>query len=278
LLMDHHDYEHHRRYDPYGSAGGPRSGSVQDASLMHHSLTFPDNELLMGGEDEEEQTGIIGPPSVNRSLTYPQMHGNLSIEGSIISHKHSQSSDAESDGIISQNYSFTKIYGAQSIVSANPTLSPTAMQKFSAVIAETQQQQQLDHLGFPLTTHQDDSEASYVDQLVEIDAPPGMLGIVVDSSLPGPPVIHAIKDNSVLKDKLFVGDRIVYFDGEDTAELSSMQLTRLIGSRSENPVRKFGVIRKVKSTDDSEGTPASWELDYPVGGVMAQASSPRSLT
>ena len=77
--------------------------------------------------------------------------------------------------IISQNYSFTKIYGAQSIVSANPTLSPTAMQKFSAVIAETQQQQQLDHLGFPLTTHKDDSEASYVDQLAEIDAAPGMV-------------------------------------------------------------------------------------------------------
>lgn len=103
------------------------------------------------------------------------------------------------------------------------------------------------------------------------------LGIVVDSSLPGPPVIHAIKDSSVLKDELFVGDRIVYFDGEDTADLSSMQLTRLIGSRSENPIRKFGVIRKVKNAD-SEGTPASWELDYPEGGILAQTSSPRSLT
>mmetsp|Transcript_3602 Transcript_3602/g.5233 ORF Transcript_3602/g.5233 Transcript_3602/m.5233 type:complete len:82 (+) Transcript_3602:519-764(+) len=44
---------------------------VQDASLMHHSLTFPDGELLVSGEDEEQQSGIIGPQSVNhRSLTY----------------------------------------------------------------------------------------------------------------------------------------------------------------------------------------------------------------
>mmetsp|Transcript_663 Transcript_663/g.1035 ORF Transcript_663/g.1035 Transcript_663/m.1035 type:complete len:146 (-) Transcript_663:495-932(-) len=28
LLMDHHDYEHHRHYDPYCSAGGPRSGKM----------------------------------------------------------------------------------------------------------------------------------------------------------------------------------------------------------------------------------------------------------
>lgn len=57
-------------------------------------------------------------------------------------------------------------------------MSPTALQKFSAVIAETHQQQQLDNFGFPLSakTKLDDSDlSSYVDQLIEIEAPPGMV-------------------------------------------------------------------------------------------------------
>ena len=104
-----------------------------------------------------------------------------------------------------------------------------------------------------------DDDISFTEKLIEIDAPAGMLGIVVDSSQLGPPVIHAIKESSVLAEKLMVGDRIVYFDSVDTTELSSMQLTKLIGSKSENATRRFGVIRRVFDDNDSASTPASWD-------------------
>ena len=105
-----------------------------------------------------------------------------------------------------------------------------------------------------------DGEYSYTEQLIEVDAPAGMLGIVVDSSLPGAPVVHAIKESSVLSSRLHIGDRIVYVDDVDSTDMSSMELTKLIGSKSENSVRRFGIIRKVLIENDSIST-HSWEQD-----------------
>lgn len=123
---------------------------------------------------------------------------------------------------------------------------------------ETDHKQTIAGPALSLNTTKDEN-ISYTEKLIEVIAPAGLLGVVIDSSRLGPPVIHAIKSSSVLTGKLMVGDRIVYFDNIDTTELSSMQLTKLIGCKSEYDSRHFGVIRRVFNDDDSDSTPASWD-------------------
>lgn len=74
-------------------------------------------------------------------------------------------------------------------------------------------------------------------------APPGKLGMVIDTSHGGVPVVHAIKDTSVLADRVRVGDRLISVDGEDCAAMTSMQVSKLISLKSDKPARVLVFIR-----------------------------------
>jgi hypothetical protein len=56
-------------------------------------------------------------------------------------------------------------------------------------------------------------------------------------------VIHAIKDDSVLKDQVHVGDRLVGVDEVDVRSLSPVKVSKLISKRSTNPLRKLTLTR-----------------------------------
>jgi len=62
-------------------------------------------------------------------------------------------------------------------------------------------------------------------------APPGKLGIIIDTSSQGP-IVHTVKPGSVLEGLLFEGDLIVAVDDEDTSEWSAHSLTRLMAKKS----------------------------------------------
>ena len=62
-------------------------------------------------------------------------------------------------------------------------------------------------------------------------APPGKLGIIIDTSSQGP-IVHSVKPGSVLEGLLFEGDLIVAVDDEDTSEWSAHSLTRLMAKKS----------------------------------------------
>jgi len=81
-------------------------------------------------------------------------------------------------------------------------------------------------------------------QRIEIDAPSGKLGIVIDSpGLNQAPMVHAIKETSVLSDILHVGDRIVAFNGEDTRTLTPIMLTKKISATFDMEDRRFVILR-----------------------------------
>jgi C-terminal processing protease CtpA/Prc len=67
-----------------------------------------------------------------------------------------------------------------------------------------------------------------------VTAPPGKLGIVIDTPSAGVPVVHAIKDSSALVDKVRIGDKLVSVDGIDTTSLSAIRVSKIISSRAEN--------------------------------------------
>jgi C-terminal processing protease CtpA/Prc len=71
----------------------------------------------------------------------------------------------------------------------------------------------------------------------DVVAPAGKLGMVIDTPNGGMPVVHAIKDTSVLADRVQVGDRLLSVDGEDCTAMSAMQVSKLISLKSEKPAR-----------------------------------------
>jgi len=68
---------------------------------------------------------------------------------------------------------------------------------------------------------------------VDVVVPPGKLGMVIDTPNGGVPVVHAIKSESVLADRVHVGDRLISVDGEDVTGMTAVQVSKLISLKSD---------------------------------------------
>jgi len=103
--------------------------------------------------------------------------------------------------------------------------------------------------GHPLGSFSDDGSfgdargANVREELIDIYAPAGKLGVVIDTPDDGAPVVHAIKDSSVIADKLQVGDKLVAVDDEDVRTMTAIKVSKLISRKSTNPTRKLSIIR-----------------------------------
>jgi len=74
-------------------------------------------------------------------------------------------------------------------------------------------------------------------------APEGKLGIVVDNQTGDMPIVHAIKETSVLKGKVGVGDFLISVDEVDCRGMSAVKVSKLISNRSRNPARTLVLLR-----------------------------------
>ena len=99
-------------------------------------------------------------------------------------------------------------------------------------------------------------DSSFEQQFAELEdrfdvvAPAGKLGMVIDTPNGGVPVVHAIKDTSVLADRVRVGDRLVSVDGEDCTTMTAMQVSKLISLKSEKPARVLMFVRTRANTPE----------------------------
>jgi C-terminal processing protease CtpA/Prc len=93
--------------------------------------------------------------------------------------------------------------------------------------------------------HYQDPNATVKEVALEVWAPPGKLGVVIDTPNDGAPVVHAIKDSSVIADKLQVGDRLIAVDDEDVQSMTAIKVSKLISRKSANATRKLSIIRQV---------------------------------
>lgn len=78
---------------------------------------------------------------------------------------------------------------------------------------------------------------------MDIVAPPGKLGIIIDTCGEGP-IVHSVKPTSPLEGLMFKGDLVVAVDDEDTREWSAHYLTKLVAKKSKFE-RKITVLRSV---------------------------------
>ena len=87
-----------------------------------------------------------------------------------------------------------------------------------------------DNMKTPLAQWSGDEEQAPTNRIqVGIVAPPGKLGIIIDTCSEGP-IVHSVKPTSPLDGLIFKGDLVVAVDGEDTREWSAHYLTKLMVS------------------------------------------------
>ena len=100
-------------------------------------------------------------------------------------------------------------------------------------------------------------DASFEQQFAEpeerfdVVAPAGKLGMVIDTPAGSTPVVHAIKDTSVLASQVRVGDRLLSVDDEDCTGMTAMQVSKLISLKSEKPARVLTFSRSATNASTS---------------------------
>jgi len=88
-----------------------------------------------------------------------------------------------------------------------------------------------------------DKEFESIENIVEINAPPGKLGIIIEAS-GGHLVVDSIKFDSPLINLVRVGDILVSVDEEAVAGLPADEVSRMISSLAGNPNRLLTFIQK----------------------------------
>mmetsp|Transcript_10305 Transcript_10305/g.20645 ORF Transcript_10305/g.20645 Transcript_10305/m.20645 type:complete len:544 (+) Transcript_10305:1449-3080(+) len=78
-------------------------------------------------------------------------------------------------------------------------------------------------------------------ELYDCYAPPGPLGIVIDTTPEGP-MVHSLKPTSKLSGLLQPGDLVVGLDDIDTRGMTAATLTRLMAKRSQQAQRKITLL------------------------------------
>merc|ERR1711957_109925 len=76
---------------------------------------------------------------------------------------------------------------------------------------------------------------------------PGRIGCVISSSPQSGPFVCEIHKISPLEDDLKLGDRILSVDGEDVQQMSAADVSKLLGSRS-NQERRIHMLRAASSS------------------------------
>jgi hypothetical protein len=79
----------------------------------------------------------------------------------------------------------------------------------------------------------------------ECIAPPGKLGVVIDTTRDGPNV-QLVKEGSPLENQIFPGDRIISVDSVDTTSMSASNVTKIMASKMD-ATRKITVSSKILS-------------------------------
>lgn len=205
--------------------------SFQNTSAFNESMRTPDFRLAseIHVDAEEQDISTLGDPH-----PAPIHYGAF---GAVIGND-SQSHSA------SGGFDFTRAYGGAAggglvpndagIQSAvDPQISP------NADTGSSTDQSSIDQENISLFTDDESFERMYgggeaEDERIELVAPPGKLGVVIDTPLSGIPIVHAIKDTSVLSGQVLIGDKLVSVDGTDTTQMSAIRVSKLISSKAQH--------------------------------------------
>jgi len=86
------------------------------------------------------------------------------------------------------------------------------------------------------------SSRSSQGEKILVCAPPGHLGVVIGTPS-GELAVHGIEEESVLYNKIRIGDRLISVDGQSTTGVRADSVSKLIGSKAMNPRRDLVFLR-----------------------------------
>ena len=128
------------------------------------------------------------------------------------------------------------------------------------------------------------SGSSRSEKMLQIIAPPGKLGVVVDTP-PGGGCAYVceIKATSPIKNEIQLEDRIIAVDVDDVQKMSAVDVSKLLAKRSRNAERKITVLRRVKDPTDAAVADSSSMLStasslLPAAAAAAASSSSAAAT
>ena len=84
-------------------------------------------------------------------------------------------------------------------------------------------------------------------EMIIVNAPAGKLGIIIDTTDNGLPVIHSISDKCPIAGQIKLNDMLIAVDAKDVRNMTAAQVSKLIAEKSENKVRKFTILRRILS-------------------------------
>jgi len=155
------------------------------------------------------------------------------------------------------DYDYSRAYGGagnHSLSDAGGTLGSRTRQTAAEDVASglTSGTPSMQPPGGGNTIFSDDAtfDQAYEDvreELLDVYAPAGKLGVVIDTPDDGAPVVHAVKDSSPIAEKVQVGDKLVAVDDEDVRAMTAIKVSKLISRKSNNPSRKLTIIRHVSN-------------------------------
>lgn len=116
-----------------------------------------------------------------------------------------------------------------------------------ATLSRPEQSQDRDSVTYSSATHSlTRSHVSSGSQVYfTVVIPPGKVGCIIDTSPEGGPYISQLHKFSPLRDDIQVGDRILAVDDEDVRGMNASDVSKLLGSRSENEERRITVSREI---------------------------------
>lgn len=146
------------------------------------------------------------------------------------------------------DYDYSRAYGgagAHSLSDAGGTLGSRTRQT-----AAEEDPAMLPASGNTIFSDDQTFDQAYEDvreEFMDIYAPQGKLGVVIDTPDSGAPVVHAVKDTSPIATKIQVGDKLVAVDDEDVRAMTAIKVSKLISRKSNNASRKLTIIRHVSN-------------------------------
>jgi C-terminal processing protease CtpA/Prc len=95
----------------------------------------------------------------------------------------------------------------------------------------------------PEVFFEEDDEESDVEtgNAYDVFAPPGPIGIVVDTTQAGP-IVHSLKKSSPMQGLINPGDLILALDDNDVRRMDAATLTKLMAKKSRQSERKFTLM------------------------------------
>jgi hypothetical protein len=157
--------------------------------------------------------------------------------------------DMSSIGSTSLEYDYQKAFADVQSCTNSYVAGSTTNEGASATLAGLLDDPSLSSRSHIISLPRDDDvlgELYASEETFEVLAPPGLLGLVLQSSLEdGRPAVHSIKPRSVLADVVRVGDRLVSVDGEDVTIMRASDVSQLIAEKKNHEVRRLVFSRPV---------------------------------